>query len=64
MGTDQQRQHHRYADGARSDRAPSGPEVGRPADPVLHINREVIHPGAEMGTLRDLYRAGNTQAAA
>lgn len=26
---------------------------------VLHINREVIHHGAEIATLRDLYRASN-----
>lgn len=41
--------------------APSG-EPGFETDPmitlVLHINREVIHHGAEIGVLRDLYRAG------
>lgn len=26
---------------------------------VLHINREVIHHGAEIAALRDLYRAAN-----
>lgn len=26
---------------------------------VLHIYREVIHHGAEIATLRDLYRASN-----
>jgi hypothetical protein len=35
-----------------------GPFAGSPlADLVLHINREVIHHGAEVALLRDLYRA-------
>jgi hypothetical protein len=55
-----------YADwiaGVRSldDRALAAPcgEYGFEQDPmaalVLHINREVIHHGAEIGLLRDLY---------
>ncbi|WP_141014440.1 DinB family protein [Nocardioides sambongensis] len=37
-----------------------GPWARRPrATLVLHINREVIHHGAEIATLRDLYRASN-----
>jgi hypothetical protein len=40
--------------------APSGPHEGPYAEPpmselVLHINREVIHQGAEIACLRDLY---------
>ena len=27
------------------------------ADVILHINREIIHHGAEVALLRDLYRA-------
>ncbi len=42
---------------------PCGPAEGPFADVplaglVLHINREMIHHGAEISTLRDLYRAG------
>jgi len=42
--------------------APSGPAEGQFSDHpfaslVLHINREVIHHGAEVALLRDLYRA-------
>lgn len=37
-----------------------GPWARHPrASLVLHINREVIHHGAEIATLRDLYRASN-----
>ncbi|WP_460959676.1 DinB family protein [Parasphingorhabdus pacifica] len=41
--------------------APCGPAEGPWADAsmaelVLHINREVIHHGAEIALLRDLYR--------
>jgi hypothetical protein len=37
-----------------------GPWARHPrATLVLHINREVIHHGAEIATLRDLYRASN-----
>jgi hypothetical protein len=25
---------------------------------IVHINREVMHHGGEIGVLRDLYRAG------
>jgi hypothetical protein len=40
---------------------PSGPDEGEFADEpfstvVLHINREVMHHGGEIGLLRDLYR--------
>ncbi|MEL7155529.1 MAG: DinB family protein [Actinomycetota bacterium] len=36
-----------------------GPFAASPyADLILHINREVIHHGAEILTLRDLYRTG------
>lgn len=43
--------------------APCGPAEGPYAELsmaalVLHINREVIHHGAEVSLLRDLYRAG------
>ncbi|HEV3497720.1 MAG TPA: DinB family protein, partial [Actinomycetes bacterium] len=43
-------------------RRPLGPRVGPYAeDPmaalIAHINREVMHHGAEIGLLRDLYRA-------
>ena len=43
--------------------APCGPAEGPYAELsmaalVLHINREVIHHGAEVALLRDLYRAG------
>jgi len=42
--------------------AAEGPWARRPrAALVLHINREVIHHGAEMATLRDLYRASNAE---
>ena len=42
--------------------APCGPSEGPWADQpmaalVLHVNREVIHHGAEIALLRDLYRA-------
>ena len=44
-------------------RAPIGPAEGPFAESpfaalILHINREVIHHGAEVAVLRDLYRAG------
>ncbi len=29
---------------------------------ILHLNREVIHHGAEITLLRDLYRAGLSSA--
>jgi hypothetical protein len=40
---------------------PTGPTEGPYADApvaqlVLHINREVLHHGAELALLRDLYR--------
>lgn len=43
--------------------APLGPKGGPYADSpmaalVLHINREAMHHGGEIGVLRDLYRAG------
>jgi hypothetical protein len=42
---------------------PLGPKGGPYADDpmaglVVHINREVMHHGGEIGVLRDLYRAG------
>ncbi len=45
--------------------APLGPKGGPyAADPmaglILHINREVMHHGGEIGLLRDLYRATGT----
>ncbi|MFG1824731.1 DinB family protein [Microbispora bryophytorum] len=45
--------------GRRSD-GPPGTLDGRfPfADVILHVNREIIHHGAEVALLRDLYRAG------
>jgi hypothetical protein len=40
--------------------AAEGPWARHPrATLVLHINREVIHHGAEIATLRDLYRASD-----
>lgn len=30
---------------------------------MLHVNREVIHHGAEVALLRDLYRARDERAA-
>jgi hypothetical protein len=55
----------RWVDGVRGIGdlgAPCGPAEGDFADwpmaaLVLHINREVIHHGAEIALLRDLYRA-------
>ena len=46
---------------------PCGPAEGPYADYpmaalVLHINREVIHHGAEVALLRDLYRARSADA--
>ena len=43
---------------------PVGPSEGPYADRsyaalILHISREVIHHGAEVALLRDLYRARN-----
>lgn len=43
--------------------APCGPAEGPYASEpfaalILHISREVIHHGAEIALLRDLYRAG------
>ena len=39
-----------------------GPWADRPmADLILHINREVIHHGAEIALLRDLYLHTNTK---
>lgn len=65
---DQLDEHYRrWIDGVRSlgDRLaePVGPAEGIYAERryltlVLHINREVIHHGAEILLLRDLYRAG------
>lgn len=59
--------YRRWVDGCRSlgeeglERAvgeAEGPFAASPyADLILHINREVIHHGAEILTLRDLYRA-------
>lgn len=45
---------------ARRSDGPPGTLDGRfPfADVILHVNREVIHHGAEVALLRDLYRAG------
>lgn len=48
--------------GAAGLAEPAGPSEGPYADSsmamlVLHINREVIHHGAEIALLRDLYRA-------
>ena len=48
--------------------APCGPAEGPYAELsmaalVLHINREVIHHGAEVSLLRDLYRTGQLGAA-
>ena len=38
-----------------------GPFAAEPlATLVLHIHREVIHHGAEVGLLRDLYRVGRS----
>ena len=42
---------------------PLGPKGGEYADDtmaglIVHINREVMHHGGEIGVLRDLYRAG------
>lgn len=47
-------------------RAPLGPKGGPYAkDPmaglILHINREVMHHGGEIGLLRDLYRASGAE---
>jgi hypothetical protein len=47
-------------------RAPLGPKGGPYAeDPmaalILHINRETMHHGGEIGALRDLYRATGTR---
>ena len=60
--------HARWADGVRTLGAdelarPCGPAEGPWADRsmeelVLHINREVIHHGAEIALLRDLYAHG------
>jgi hypothetical protein len=39
-----------------------GPWAESPyADLILHINRELIHHGAEICLLRDLYRAQNSE---
>ena len=47
---------------ARPVGAAEGPFAEAPyADLVLHINRELIHHGAEICLLRDLYRATHTQ---
>jgi DinB family protein len=48
------------ADGLARPCGPAeGPYAASPlAELVLHINREVIHHGAEIALLRDLYRAG------
>ena len=50
------------ADGLTQPCGPAeGPYAEHPmADLVLHINREVIHHGAEIALLRDLYRAKGT----
>jgi hypothetical protein len=38
---------------------PGGPFASEPMGGlILHINREVMHHGGEIGVLRDLYRAG------
>lgn len=62
----------RWTDGVRSlgadgFREPCGPAEGPFADApmgalVLHINREVIHHGAEIALLRDLYAAHHQEA--
>jgi hypothetical protein len=46
------------ADGLHRPAGPAeGPYADRPlAEMVLHVNREVIHHGAEISLLRDLYR--------
>jgi len=56
--------------GAEGLARPCGPAYGPYADSpladlILHINREVIHHGAEIALLRDLYRSRptNTEAA-
>jgi hypothetical protein len=59
--------HRRWVDGVRSLGADGlarpcgpaeGPWAGHPmATLVLHIHREVLHHGAEISLLRDLYRA-------
>lgn len=41
--------------------AEKGWEAHSMATLILHINREVMHHGAEIALLRDLYRAGFTQ---
>jgi len=61
--------HDAWVDGIRgldeaSLAAPVGPAEGpwaeHPmAELVLHVNREIIHHGAEIALLRDLYRAGH-----
>jgi hypothetical protein len=52
------------ADGLALAAGPAeGPYAGHPmAALVLHINREVIHHGAEVACLRDLYRARGSHA--
>jgi hypothetical protein len=64
-------QYRRWTDGvaaldADGLAAPCGPAEGPYAEApmatlVLHIHREVIHHGAEIALLRDLYRAGVRQ---
>lgn len=49
--------------------APLGPKGGPYADDsmlslIVHLNRETMHHGAEIGLLRDLYRAGYGMATA
>ena len=45
------------ADGLRRACGPAEPFPDASlAEPVLHIHREVIHHGAEISLLRDLYR--------
>jgi hypothetical protein len=46
---------------------PLGPRGGYFADQtmaqlVLHLNREAMHHGGEIGTLRDLYRAAGARS--
>jgi DinB superfamily len=60
--------YHRWRDAIRSldDKGlhePLGPKGEQFADDtmlglIIHVNREVMHHGGEIGVLRDLYRAG------
>jgi hypothetical protein len=39
---------------------PNRRSAPKPATLVLHIDRELIHHGGEIGLMRDLYRVHNT----